>query len=212
MLARCPNCAAPVEAPDLAHCSYCGSTLPREEPAQGAAAAAPRPPSVAELLAAVERHPELAAWRAQPPSGLGPVLGLGAMAVFGVFFAVVALLMLAFFRSMGGAPLLFTLFPLFFVAAGLWMAIRAGSRAASFAAAPLERTPALIVGKRTHGSGGGHEAGARTRYYATLEGAGGARSECEVAARLWGEIAAGDFGLAFMRGGRLLDFRRVGSR
>jgi len=104
------------------------------------------------------------------------------------------------------------MFLFLFVFLGVGMAVAALVKLASFGASPLEHDPALISDKRTHISGGGGDSSATTKYFATLERADGSRSEVEVDGTRYGEIAAGDYGLAYLRAGVLLDFRRVGSR
>ena len=104
------------------------------------------------------------------------------------------------------------MFLLVFVLIGACMAIAGLVKLASFSTSPLEHVPALIADKRTHISGGGNDSSATTKYFATLERADGSRSEVDVYGARYGEIAAGDWGLACLRGGVLLDFKRVGSR
>ena len=207
MTARCPNCAALAREADQRYCAYCGHALPREEPPP-----ASRPPSVAELLAEVERHPELRSWMAHRPSGVGFAFGLGATAVFGLVFAGIALVMLKLVGGFGGMPGVFGLVPLLFVGVGLLVAFGVGAKALRFVNAPLLRVPALIVDERTAVSGGGRNSSASTSYNATLEAADGRREEYRIDGRLAGRVAPGDYGLAYLRGGILLDFRRAGSR
>jgi hypothetical protein len=168
---------------------------------------------VAALLAEVEGHPQLRTWMAHRPSGVGFAVGLGAMAVFALVFAGIALVMLRLIGGFGGgAPGFFGLVPLLFVVFGLAMAIGIGAKAVRFARAPLLRVPALIADERTEVSGGGRNSSASTTYYATLEAADGVREEYRIDGRLAGTVAPGDYGLAYLRGGVLLDFRRAGSR
>jgi hypothetical protein len=193
---------------------FCGTVLPRETPSAPPSAAQSR--SVAELLAEVERHPDLGAWRAHVPSS-GAALGRHVpQIVGGVVFAAFAFGMLVFLGSLGplslGAPPFVQIVLLVFIALGVGMALAAITRLGSFSSAPLQHVPALIADKRTHITGGGGDSSAKTTYFATLERADGTRSECEVLGERYGEIAPGDYGLAYVRSGVLLDSRRVGLR
>jgi len=204
MIAACPNCAALAREPDQVYCAYCGHALPREQPPP-----APRPPSVAQLLAEVERHPDLAEWMAHRPSTATLAVGFGVMMIFGLVFAAIAVGMMLFVGALFPP---FALFLLLFVAAGLAMAITGGVKASRLANAPLLRVPALVVDERTQVSGGGNNSSASTSYFATLEVADAGREEYRIDGRLAGSVAPGDYGLAYLRSGFLLDFRRVGSR
>lgn len=207
MAARCPNCAALASEHDQAVCAFCGHDLPRVEPPP-----APRAPTVDELLAEVERHPQLRAWRAHRPSSLGAALGLGVMVVFGLAFSALAgLMVIGFGRAVQGGAL-FTLAPLVFVVAGLAMALTAVVRGVRHFGSPLLRRPALVLDERVEVSGGGGDSSATTTYYATLELAGGERREYRTGGRVAGALASGDYGLAYLRADTLLDFRRVGRR
>ncbi len=206
MSVRCPQCAAPIQDPELRQCTFCGTALPGEElPAPS------RTPSFAQLFAEVEHHPQLAAWRSHVPSSAAAVGRPALRLVAGLIFAAVAIGMISVALSMG-APGAFVLFLILFVFVGVGIAAVALFKLGRFSSAPLEHVPALVVDKRTHVAGGGGDSSAQTAYFATLERADGTRSECEVHGARYGEIAAGDYGLAYLRAGVLLDFKRVGNR
>jgi hypothetical protein len=211
---RCPQCAAPIQDAEAKQCIFCGTALPREAPRAAppeVPQAAPRSASVGELLASVEQHPDYGRWCDETPSSGAAVGRPAGQIVAGLVFAAFAIVMLTFSRSMG-APGPFRMFLLVFVFLGVGMAVVALVKLASFSTSALEHVPALIVDKRTHISGGGSDSSARTKYFATLERGDGSRSEVDVYGARYGEIAAGDWGLAYLRAGVLLDFKRVGSR
>src|SRR5262245_33742108 len=203
---RCPHCAAPVADPRAERCGFCGNALavavtqpPRTE--VGA-------PTTAELLARVEHHPELATWLAWSPPDLGARFRFGTQLAFGIFvlFAGVVILIAGATKGPTAGVL-----ALVILAIGAAITLTAGLRSASFSRAPLQRVPVLVADERTKISGGGNSS-ASTTYYATLEQADGQREEFEIDSKLAGAIAPGDFGLAYVRAGLLLDFKRAGSR
>jgi hypothetical protein len=203
---RCPHCAAPISDARAERCNFCGNAfVPAVQPVE----AAPRAPTVAELLASVEGHPELQKWLAWTPPERAVRFKLGLAMSVGILVAVVALVVLAADPPDEPAGVGFALV---IAAIGLAMAVPAGLRAASFSRAPLQRVAVLVADERTKISGGGNDSSASTTYYATLEQADGSREEFEIDARLAGSIAPGDFGVAYVKGGLLLDFRRAGSR
>ncbi len=202
---RCGHCAAVVKhGADAAFCAFCGAELP-PVPVQS-------PPSRHDELEArfdaLLAHPALERAKRKRPSGARVQAGNGLRTVFGLVFAAVGgTIGLAALGN--GAPGFFALIPLVFVGFGLWMAIKSAGKAASFAGARLRHLPALVAGERTEVSGGGQNSSATTTYFATIEFATGRRDEYEVHARLSGRLAPGDMGIAFIRGGHLLDFDRV---
>jgi len=206
---RCPQCAAPVKDAEARHCMFCGSLLVRETPV-------PRNSSVAELLAEVERHPEISSWRAHVPSSIAAAARPTGQILSGLLLALFALGLLSFAsgpaQAEGATPAVFRLFVMLFVALGAGLAIFGVFKIGSLSTAELERIPALIADKRTRVAGGGNDMRARTTYFATLERADGTRTEYEVHSARYAEIAQGDYGLAYLRGNVLLDFRRVGLR
>jgi Protein of unknown function (DUF2500) len=204
---RCPHCAAPVAELRAERCSFCGNALLPATPEPPHTEA--RAPTTAELLARVERHPELATWLAWSPPDLSVRFQFGAKLALGVFvlFAGVVVLIAAAAKEPFAAVI-----ALVVLAIGAAITLTAGLRAASFSRAPLQRVPAFVADERTKVSDGGSDSSASTTYYATLEQADGQREEFEIDSKLAGAIAPGDFGLAYVRAGLLLDFRRAGSR
>jgi len=206
---RCLHCAAPIADPRAERCSFCGNALSAALPPPAAAHATPRAPTVAEMLAGVERHPDLQEWLAWKPPDLGVRVRLGLALSFGIFVLLAALVLFVAAVPKEPAAVVISVVVL---TAGLAITLTAGLRAQSFARSPLQRVPAFVADERTKISGGGGDSGASTKYYATLEQADGQREEYEIDGRLAGSVAPGDFGVAYLKGGLLLDFRRAGSR
>ncbi len=204
---RCPHCAAPVDDARAERCSFCGNAFMPAAPEPPHSEI--RAPTTAELLARVERHPELASWLAWSPPDLSVRFRFGTQLAFGIFalLAGVGILIAAAPKEPTAAVI-----ALVVLAIGAAITLTAGLRSASFSRAPLQRVPALVADERTKVHGGGGDSSASTTYYATLEQADGQREEFEIDSKLAGAIAPGDFGLAYVRAGLLLDFRRAGSR
>lgn len=169
-----------------------------------------------ERFDALSRHPRLSDLvRREPGAGAQYFQG-GAVAAVGVVFAVIALFM---FSTAGNVSFhdetgqtfgnVFGLVCLFFVAVGVLVVASSMKKTATFAAAPLERLQALVADKRNEVSGGGDGSAATTRYFVTLETKDGRRIEVDTAGKVAGKAVAGDVGIAYVKGGVLLDFERV---
>jgi hypothetical protein len=81
----------------------------------------------------------------------------------------------------------------------------------AFAAAPITNELRVVVDERVNVSGGG-DTSKSTTYYATLQDRSGGRTEYETYDWLAGRIAAGDIGVAYLKGRRLVDFARLDIR
>ena len=68
-------------------------------------------------------------------------------------------------------------------------------------AAPLQRVPALIIGKRTEVSS------EYTHYYVTLQFRNSERKEFSVEGKVYGLLADGDLGVGYIKKTLVLDFR-----
>jgi hypothetical protein len=75
---------------------------------------------------------------------------------------------------------------------------------------PVERFSAVVHGTRT-GLAGDTEAQAETVVTTELETADGGRRDVVTSERLLERLSRGDFGVAYVRGGVLVDFQRVES-
>ena len=165
---------------------------------------------------AVERYDRVAASpHYQVALAHTPTAPVGADIAMGIVIAVVGVAFLIFSQGMmsstGGVGqagglfrALFAIVPIIFVVAGIVFVVRA----LSFARAPVERSIEVVVDERTRTSGGG-DSSVRTHYYATVQARDGRRRELETYGWLAGRIAAGDAGVAFVKGTRLIDFVRI---
>lgn len=141
------------------------------------------------------------------PSSLPARTGQVVMIIFGLVFASFA----AFFIVMAsrtGAPLVFRLFPVIFLIVGMAIIIGGISGLARLTGSPLERLPSVVIGKRQDYSTNSKGSGSTT-YYITLQTEDGNRKEHLVPGKLYGQLERGDTGVAYLKGGFLLDFRRL---
>lgn len=195
---NCPYCGKAIR-PEALRCPYCGKTLP-----QPAATSAGQQRSPVELL---RQNRELDELLRYTPSSAGTGVGLIVMSVFGLVFASFAIFFI-FIAKRSGAPPIFRFFPVIFVLVGVAM-VGAGIRGLiKLATSPLERIPGIVVGKRHEYSSSSRGSGS-TRYYVTIEAEDDQRKEHSVRGRVFGELQRGDTGVAYVKGGYLLDFKRV---
>lgn len=202
----CEHCGAAIKEPG-AFCSHCGTRIVRPERAAAGAPSATDPARF-DLCAAGDGF--RAAQRHEPRvSSLGQIAAPLMMAVFGVVFLIFAAGLFSSDDGLGGPPaafqIVFLMFPLVFVGLAVGMAMK-GLR---FHNAPIEQQILVVVDERVEVSGGGKNSSARTSYYATLQARDGTRAELETYGWLAGRIAPGDIGLAFVKGGWLVDFLRL---
>ena len=198
---KCANCAAPVTLGSSRFCSFCGAELPALETHDSAS----YNPNVnlARRFASLEKHPDLERFLNYRPNTSGASNQMYGQAIGGLLFAGVSVFITVMFATVGG-PI--AIFPLLFVVFGLTMAFGGLKRSSSFRAAPLQRFRAAVIDERVKVSGGGKNSRASTTYYATLQTQEGQRTEFEVIEETASKVAAGDIGLAFVKGGILLDF------
>jgi hypothetical protein len=199
---QCSGCGARVTQSEGRFCQYCGAelpALPREEP--------PPSESSPDPFAALSRDPALEQILALRPSTAAPMMGYGCGIVAGFFFIAVSLFVFTGFQMVGGFP--FSLFPLLFVGIGVTIVVVSIRKAMKYGGAPLESRPALVSGERTMVTGGGRDSSASTSYFVTLEFEDGRREEYRTTGKVTGEVREGDLGVAFVKGGYLLDFRRL---
>jgi hypothetical protein len=207
---KCPECGARVKDRDATFCQYCGTKLPD----------AGRPPAPGPLgdvdrrLDELMRRPETAALMKHTPSSSSHRGGIAAQGVFFLLFAVIAL----FIMFMGGkidtpgpsgTDNVFVIVPIAFAAIGIGGFLFTLLKGTSFSRSRLARLAAAIAGERTRVSGGGGNSHARTTYYVTLQGPGGRRHEFDASDRVSGMVTTGDVGIAYVKAGVLLDFKRV---
>lgn len=106
----------------------------------------------------------------------------------------------------GPGMMLFVWVPMCLV--GIGVAAAQVARRKAFEAAPVTNMIGVVVDERVEVKGGGKNSSARTHYYATLQSKDGKRREYECESLLAGRIAAPDIGVAFLKGGHLVDFIR----
>lgn len=201
---RCPNCGAVPSRTAARFCEYCGTELPRLEPAP----AAPSSPfgDLERRFADLEVHPDVPELLAySPPTSVFGIQTAMSVAVLALFAIVGLAISIAF---LGACPPLGFL-PLAIVAIGGFALLKQLTRTASARNAPLEKRPAIVVDERTSVSGGGESRSLRTLYYATLQFQDGTRREFDVFAGVAGKITRGDMGIAYLKGDYLVQFGRV---
>jgi len=126
------------------------------------------------------------------------LLVLGGMVVFGILMATAMV-------PAGGA---FGIIPIIFVAIAFAGFVQMLTKSARFANDRGRAVPAIVVDERVHVRNGG-DGPSSTENFATLEDRDGQRRELSTSASVAGKITAGDAGIAYERGGALLDFARV---
>ena len=141
------------------------------------------------------------------PSSLPARSGQIFTTVFGLVFTLIAVFFILIAGRMG-APLLFRIFPVIFVIVGVGVIMHGVSGLARLTRGPLERLPAVVVGKRQHYDADSGGSGSTT-YYVTLQTENGDRKEHLLPGKLYGQLERGDTGVAYLKGGFLLDFRHL---
>jgi len=196
---NCPSCGGRVEASEL-RCRYCGKLIPQSSAAEKRTDASQLPGQTEELEKLLR----------YTPSATGVGAGHVFITIFGLIFTSFAVFFIVTARR-HGAPVIFQVFPLIFVLVGLAM-VGGGVRGlVRLATSPLHRLPARVIGKRQEDSSTTPAKGARsTTYYVTIETEDGQRKEHSVRGSLYGQLERGDAGVAYMKGGFLIDFRPVG--
>jgi hypothetical protein len=203
----CDHCGATIKDAG-AFCSHCGTRIQRPE--KGAASApSATDPARFDLVA---RSPGYDAAKRHEPrvSTFGGIAMPLVMAVFGVGFLVIAGSFLfddtpAGFGPPAGFNIIFMAIPCIFIAIAIGMAFKG----MKFRGAPIEQRILVVVDERVEVSGGGENRSASTHYYATLQARDGQRAEYPTYGWLAGRIAPGDIGVAFLKGGMLVDFLRM---
>lgn len=203
---HCSHCGGKVTSLSARFCEYCGTALPRPEPATEPQRVEGRP-DPQELLAQIKNSREtLELMQKEITGGVASnVMSGGCSIVFGLFFTGVAIFMFVMFSNVAGFP--FALFPLLFVAVGIGMTLKFFKKTTDFATAETEAKQAVVLDKRSETRSS--DDSSRTTYYVALEFSGGERAEYLVQRRIYGQLAEGDVGVAYVRTDVLLDFKRV---
>jgi hypothetical protein len=129
------------------------------------------------------------------------------LAPLGVLFIVAGLVTAISFSS-SHVPGPAVILPLVLIGLGVRKIVRANgveSRPA-LAAAQEKAYPSLVVTKRTEVTTGEY---GRTRYFVTLEFRTGTRREYDVDGEFYGLVADDDIGVAYIREGDLLHFKKI---
>lgn len=201
---KCDQCGASPTHEDANFCEFCGAELPVLE--RSAAKLVGPFGDLDERFRALERHEDLPRLMKHSPSTARVGLGLVGMALFGLIFTGASVVITLIFARVGG-PL--ALFPMLFVAVGLWMIFRSLFKSAELSSAELHRVPLLLVDERMEVHGGQGDSSTSTRYFATVQAKDGGRAEYRVDSRLAGRVTRGDLGIGYIKSDYLLDFRRV---
>ena len=203
----CPECGALPSGLPRSTCEYCGARLTTEatpsERARGDRAA---------RLDAVERHPDFAAAMEHTPDLRGHIVGayvgIGCFGAFSVLTALLALsglgiIVIGDFGPQSNVPAAAQIIPGLMSAVAGFVALQMARKGREFKAAPLERRPALVRDERSRARE------KSTSYFATLEFADGHREEFPVSAEVASRAVRDDVGVAYLKGGVVLDFRRI---
>lgn len=198
---RCSNCGAPPRRGAARFCTYCGAAFP--------AAQAPPPSALegrARALALLQEQREFAEAMRRTPSVAMHVAGAGCPIAFLCVWIAMAIGMGVFAGGFGGAPFPFALVPFGMAAVGVFMLLTLVRRAGKLATGKLEREPAVVVSQRTS------RGEKSSTDHVTLEYENGDREEYQVSGKLAGQLAVGDMGVAYEKGGYLVDFTRIDLR
>jgi len=156
-----------------------------------------RLPSQSEELEELLRH---------KPSATGVGGRLVMMLIFGLM--LVGLIVFFFIVSTirGDAPPIFQILFAMFGLGGLAMVVGGIRGLVKLSRSPLLRLPAVVVGKRHKTSGGRYS---QEVCLLTIQTEDGNTREHAVSDTLFAEVEEGDTGVAYLKGGFLLDFKRV---
>ena len=202
MRMTCPQCGAAIKRGDGRFCSHCAAALPDR----------PRITddewrTHADRFDEAERDAQhgIALGLEAPPPQL--MMGVVFPAIFLLFWLGVGSFIIRGFAEVGGVM---ALFPVLLVGFGVVMIGTMIYKTVQKAKAPVLRTLAVVVDKRTNvsSSGTGDDRRTSTSYYATLQFRDGSRLELPTGGNIAGHVTDGDIGLAVMRGGDLIDFHR----
>jgi len=200
---RCTSCGAKVPA-ETGVCAYCGTTA---HDANVLPPARDRASEKVERFDRLAEHPEFDRWMKWRPDRSEVPRAGGGLPALGLCL-IVAGLVTGVSLSSGRSPGPAVIVPLLLIGLGVRRIVRADRAAFSRTAAAdsLRPYPALVVTKRTEMTVEQH---ARTRYFVTLEFRSGTRREYDVDGAFFGLVADDDLGVAYIREGELLHFKKL---
>ena len=203
---QCSNCGGRPTAADQRFCGFCGVELPTLPEAPRVVVHTGPYGDLEARFAALDEHPALERLGRHVPSTTAKSASMFGQVLFGLVFTVVALFITFMFGALAG-PL--AMIPLIAVVVGVTLTVGGIRQAARYSSSPLLRIKALVVDERVQVSGGGGNSQASTTYFATLQDAGGHRTEYQVDDEIAAEVTEGDLGIAFIKGPVLVDFARI---
>ncbi len=129
------------------------------------------------------------------------------MLIFGLVFAGLAVFFFIVSGKRGDAPLLFQGFAVIFGLGGLALAVGGAVGLMRLTRSPLERVPAVVLGKRDKPAP--RSSGETTIYFLQIRTDDGRSKEHTVNQGTYESVHEGDTGIAYLKGGYLLDFKSV---
>lgn len=187
-------------------CAYCGTTTGHD--ANVPPPARDRASEKLERFDRLAEHPSFDKWmRWRPERPVAAPVG-GGLPLIGVAFIVMGIVIAMAFSS-NQAPGPAVVVPLLMIGLGVRRIVRGNGAALRSSSAPttLKPYPALVVTKRTEVST--YDQRSRTTYFTTLEFRSGTRREYEVDGEFYGLVADDDIGVAYIREGELLHFKKI---
>ena len=194
---NCPWCGAPVQDVNL-RCSHCGGAIPRPGPGEQELKGVTGTPAEAEEMEKLLRY---------SPSAVGPGVRLVMMVFFGVLFAGLTVFCFVVKPKGGPPPLFFKIFISVVGLGGVAMIMGGIRGLTKLSTSPLHRLPAVVVGKREKTSTSKYSD--PVIYFLTIKTDDGLTKEHKVGENIYNEVDMGDTGVAYLKGGYLLDFKPV---
>jgi hypothetical protein len=206
VLTHCPNCGAKLHRTDLSLCAYCATPLSLG----GAVATAGD--ETAQRVARLREHPAFAAamaWTPGDPDAGRRTKGVRMLAWVMFFFAV-AIFTFAVVRDGGfprdSSPIVFSGLA---AATGVLILVLSGVVGKKSAELPLLRRPGIVIVRRSETRERGGPGS--TTYFFTLHFDDGSEGEFRWPGQgtLYEPMPNGTTGIAYTRGDRLLEFRKL---
>lgn len=202
---HCPNCGAALKRPDLSLCAYCATPLQLGGKVEG-----PRDETI-QRLKRLREKPEfeaLAKWEPRDQEHLAKARHLRGVAAVWFTLTLVAGLVAWARAGTAGAVVWYALAGAL-LAVTLGFLVRASSAQRAGADRPMLRRPAIVVERRSETTSEGAEN--PTVYFFSLRFDDGSEGEFRWPGQgtLYEPLTNGMTGIAFTRGERLVEFRRL---